>query len=253
MIWNMLTRAWWIVPILLISLFLKSRRGKGIIGESIVRVMASTGLPSDTYHRFHNLLLPTPDGTTQIDHVIVSKFGVFVIETKNMKGWIYGEADDVSWTQNIYGKKTKFQNPLRQNHKHVLAVVSFLNVPESTVESIIAFEGEAELKSELPAKVTVRDGFVRHIRSFTTEVFGDAEVAEMVERLQAALSGTNLADHRAHVHSLKARDDETREQRCPHCGQPLVVRTVKRGERAGHKFWGCSSFPSCRYRRQIAV
>jgi len=253
MMWTAITGAWWILPLLLFPLFLRSRWGKGVIGESLVRVMASSGLPSDTYHRFHNLLLPTPDGTTQVDHVIVSKYGIFVIETKNLQGWIFGQANQAMWTQNIYGKKTRFQNPLRQNYKHVLAVASSLEVPESTVHSIIAFEGTAEFKTEMPANVTVGNGFLHHIRSFTTQVFSDAEVAAMAGRLQAVRRNTRLADQRAHVRSLNDRSDETQEQRCPRCGEPLVVRTASRGERAGQRFWGCSSYPKCKYTRQIAA
>lgn len=73
-------------------------------------------LPSVTYVRFHDVMLPTPDGTTQIDHVFVSRFGVFVVETKNMAGWIFGSERGRRWTQVLPGgRKTSFQNPLRQN------------------------------------------------------------------------------------------------------------------------------------------
>src|SRR5690606_28337642 len=123
----------------------------------------------------------------------------------------------------------------------------------STVHSIIAFEGTADLKTEMPANVTVGDGFLHHIRSFTTPVFSDAEVVELAGRLQAVRRNSRLADQRAHVRSLNARDHETREQRCPRCGEPLVVRTASRGERAGQRFWGCSSYPKCKYTRQIAA
>lgn len=68
------------------------------------------------------MTLPTPDGTTQVDHVIVSRFGVFVIETKNHKGWVFGEERSRKWAQVIYRNKYQFLNPLRQNYKHLKAV-----------------------------------------------------------------------------------------------------------------------------------
>lgn len=34
--------------------------------------------------------------------------------------------------------------------------------------------------------------------------------------------------------------------RCPVCGCTMVLRTAKRGVRAGKKFWGCSEYPYCR-------
>lgn len=48
-------------------------------------------------------------GMTQIDHIYISKFGIFVVETKNYKGWIYGKTHDKEWTKNVYGKNTLFK------------------------------------------------------------------------------------------------------------------------------------------------
>lgn len=122
----------------------------------------------------------------------------------------------------------------------MLAVASLLEVTESTIHSIIAFGGTAELKTEMPANVTLGNGFLVYIRS-STQVFTEVEGAELAGKLRAVRSSASLADQRGHVRSLKARDDETREQRCPRCGAPLVVRTASRGERAGQRFWGCGS------------
>ena len=69
--------------------------GKGYMGEAKVSVTAWLALPKSTYTPFHDVTLPTPDGTTQIDHIFVSRFGIFVVETKNMGGWIFGR-----WTRN---------------------------------------------------------------------------------------------------------------------------------------------------------
>lgn len=250
-LWSALKVVWWLFPFAIVALFLGSPCGKGLVGEWIVRFLASRKLPPDTYHRFHNLIFPTLDGTTQVDHVIVSKYGIFVIETKNMRGWIFGQADQATWTQSIYGNKIKFQNPLRQNHKHVLAVANALQVQLETVHSIVAFEGSAELKTPMPANVTVGAGFIEYVRGFSDSVYTEAAVAKLVERLEAARRGSTWANQRAHVRTLQARDDETQEQRCPHCGELLVIRTAKRGDKTGQRFWGCSSYPKCRYTRQI--
>lgn len=68
------------------------------------------------------MTLDTPDGTTQIDHVFLSPFGVFVLETKNMRGWIFGSENQAQWTQQIFKQRFKFQNPTRQNYKHLKAL-----------------------------------------------------------------------------------------------------------------------------------
>jgi len=80
----------WVIPVLLLGLLLRSPWFKGMIGEAWGTFAAWVRLPADNYHRIHNVTLPTPDGTMQIDHIFVSRFGIFVVETKNMKGWIFG-------------------------------------------------------------------------------------------------------------------------------------------------------------------
>lgn len=90
---------------------------KGFIGEKIVAAILS-GLPKQQYRVVNNVMLGTEYGTTQIDHVVVSVYGIFVIETKNYKGWITGSEFGDYWTKNMYGKKYKFQNPLKQNYAY---------------------------------------------------------------------------------------------------------------------------------------
>lgn len=69
---------------------LTSSLSKGEMGERIVIMEAESMLNEDKYHLINDVTLRTEDGTTQIDHIIVSVYGVFVVETKNMAGWIFG-------------------------------------------------------------------------------------------------------------------------------------------------------------------
>jgi restriction system protein len=112
---QVLRSMWWIFPLTVIIGILRLPIVKGYFGELIVRLLAHWRLDKSIYHPVHNVTLATPDGTTQIDHVFVSRFGIFVVETKNMQGWIFGGANQAQWTQKIYKKSYKFQNPLRQN------------------------------------------------------------------------------------------------------------------------------------------
>ncbi len=76
--------------------------GKGLLGEWFVGLLLKFGLPKNEYFLLNDVTLPAEGGSTQIDHVVVSQFGVFVIETKNMKGWIFGSEDQAMWTQSLY-------------------------------------------------------------------------------------------------------------------------------------------------------
>jgi restriction system protein len=118
----------WVIPLMLLIGLLKSPWAKGHIGELLVRLFAHWQLDKQTYRRLHNVTLNTPDGTTQIDHVFLSPYGIFVLETKNMSGWIFGSEKQAQWTQKLYKRTYKFQNPLRQNYKHLKALEATLGV-----------------------------------------------------------------------------------------------------------------------------
>ena len=76
----------------LLKCVLKLPRFKGMLGEWKVKLGAKLSLPANSYYPIHNVTtLSLPDGvTTQIDHIFVSRFGIFAVEMKNMKGWIFG-------------------------------------------------------------------------------------------------------------------------------------------------------------------
>ncbi len=116
-----------------IYIAIKTSWFKGAVGEFIVNLKIRRYLDKKKYHLIKNVTLPTDTGSTQIDHIIVSEYGVFVIETKNMKGWIYGSYNQKTWTQKIYKYSNKFQNPLHQNYKHIKTLNSLLNLSEKQI------------------------------------------------------------------------------------------------------------------------
>jgi len=243
---NEVFKLWWIIPILLVIAVFKSPWFKGLLGEALVKFAARLRLPSETYHPIHNVTLPTPDGTTQIDHIFVSRFGIFVVETKKMKGWIFGSENQAQWTQKIFKKSFKFQNPLRQNYKHVKALESALDVPPETIHSVVVFAGNSTFKSPMPANVTSGGGYVKYIKSFREPVLSESEIQRVISQIQSGRLEPSRQTHREHIQRLKARGDLTTERKCPACGSNMVLRTAKRGPGAGNQFWGCSTYPKCR-------
>jgi Nuclease-related domain. len=116
--------------------------------------------------------------------VIVSRFGIFAIETKNMQGWIFGSERQAEWTQKIFKRSFRFQNPLRQNYKHTKALQAALQVPPEAIHSVVVFVGGSTFKTEMPANVTYGGGCVRFILSFTQPVFDTRQVQRLVQQLQ---------------------------------------------------------------------
>jgi hypothetical protein len=247
-----LSPLWWLVPIIVVIGVLNSPWFKGAIGEVLVRLAARLRLPSDTYHGVHNVTLRTPDGTTQIDHIIVSRFGVFVVETKHMKGWIFGAERDAQWTQKIFRRSFKFQNPLRQNHKHVKALEAALGIPANVIHSVIVFSGASAFRTSLPPNVVRRGRYIGFIKSFQYQVLSDAKVSEILVRIQEIRLPQSLSTRRQHIETLRARRDPLAERNCPRCGSRMVLRTAKQGAKAGGQFWGCSTYPKCKVVQRVA-
>lgn len=222
---------------------------KGKIGETLVQAGAAVMLPSSVYRQFHDVTLPTEGGTTQIDHVFVSVFGVFVVETKNMSGWIFGSEQDRIWTQVFPGgRKIKFQNPLRQNYGHVRSLedaLADIGLPRGAVRSVVVFVGDAKLKREMPVNVTVGPGGANYIRSFKAHVLSETQVAEICEAIESKRMEPSWETNRQHVRNVR-REGSPAARRCPRCGRKMALRTARRGQPAGKQFWGCEGFPDCR-------
>ncbi|WP_407507221.1 nuclease-related domain-containing protein [Vibrio parahaemolyticus] len=248
---NVLVQVWYLVPLLLIVSVFKSRWLKGVFGEFLVNRLLSK-LPESDYTLIKDVTLPTSDGTTQVDHIVVSKYGIFVVETKNMKGWIFGSARQKQWTQKIYRHSSKFQNPLHQNYKHIKALETLLGCSEEHLHSVIVFIGDSTFKTEMPPNVTYARGSIRYIQQFNDVVFSDndyARLTESINRLKLKRGVITDLKHRKHVKEVVASKVSSNE--CPRCGSEMVLRETKRGENIGKQFWGCSTFPKCRAVKQF--
>lgn len=246
----MIGKIWFLIPIAIIAAVLKSPWFKGFFGEFIINVSAKLFLDKKQYHLIKNVTLPTEDGTTQIDHIIVSKFGVFVVETKNMKGWIFGNPNQKTWTQKIYKHTSKFQNPLHQNYKHTKTLESLLNLNDQQIHSVIVFIGDSTFKTDMPENVTYGGGYLRYIKSKTQAVLSESEVNEIKNKIESGRltrSFKTNREHVAHVRNIVAEKESNNANVCPKCGSEMVVRETKKGQNLGKKFLGCSSFPKCRY------
>ena len=237
---------WWLLPAVLTIGFFKSAWFKGMLGETMVKLAAKLRLPSDTYHAIHDVTLPTPDGSTQIDHIFVSRYGLFVVETKNMKGWIFGSENQPQWTQKIFKQSFKFQNPLRQNYKHIKSLETALGISADLMHSVIVFTGDSSFKTPMPAMVTKGGDYIKYIKSFREPVLTEAEVQNVVFQIESGRLEPSWKTSRQHVQQLKKRFKSTTEKTCPRCGNTMVLRTAKRGSNAGIQFWGCSNYPKCR-------
>jgi len=223
---------------------------KGWFGEFVVDLSLKSGLDRGGYKVFKNVTLPTESGSTQIDHIVVAKSGVFVIETKCMKGWIFGGLRQKTWTQSIWGRSYKFQNPLRQNFKHVKTLERLLGLDERQIHSVVVFVGDCRFKTDMPENVVYGGALASHVKSKNAPVLSERHVSRIVDQLERVRLRPSLGTrirHVRHVRGVVARkSDRSDPPNCPKCGRAMVMRRARRGKFSGRKFWGCPDFPACR-------
>ncbi|MFC1495330.1 nuclease-related domain-containing protein [Thermodesulfobacteriota bacterium] len=194
---------WYFFPILVIILIIKTPWFKGLFGEFIVYFSAWLSLDKKKYHIIRNVTLPAYDETTQIDLIIISIYGVFVIEVKNMKGWIFGSQNQKTWTQKIFKHTNKFQNPLRQNYKHVKTLESLLGLKENQIHSVVVFIGDSTFKTSMPENVTYGWGYIRHIKSKKQKVLSEPDVAEMINKIENKRLVRSFKTNKEHIKNVR--------------------------------------------------
>lgn len=238
--------------IVLIAFFIflaKNRANiKGRIGEiSIARCLNL--LNHNDYKILNNVILQTKSGgTVQIDHIIVSVYGIFVIETKNYKGWIFGNENAENWTQVIYKEKNQFRNPIKQNWAHIYALKNLLaSFPNAKFIPIVVFTGSGILKEITANSIVVYD--TRLLRTIKNESKEENLLQKEVDDIIQLIESHNIEDKKAekqHVENIHKTIFENRQkaknQICPKCGNELKLRSGKYG-----KFYGCSNYPHCKF------
>lgn len=175
-------------------------------GEALLSRAVQRSFDAPSYHLLNHLTLQLEDGTTQVDHVLVSRFGVFVIETKHYGGWIFANAKQKSWTQVNFNAKFRFQNPIFQNFGHLRAIQTLLDfLPPEVIKSAVVFTGEAEFKTDVPQGVFTLPEFINYVREHTAEVMSMNRVQFCVGRLESMrLAITRMTDIE-HVRNLRQR------------------------------------------------
>lgn len=200
-----------IIALAVISVVISSPKFKGKMGEKVIQLQHKRFLDPTQYVLFNDCTLPTSDGlTTQVDHILVSPFGIFVIETKNYKGWIYGSEHQKTWMQTLYKNKYKFQNPIHQNYKHIKVLESLLQdvVTPDQLHSVIVFVGESTFKTVMPNQVFQGRAWVNFVKTFETPVFSDVKMRRIQHTIEKYSLERNRQTEKLHLDNLKKQHSE---------------------------------------------
>ena len=233
-VWQQLLDVVWLwlglaLVLAVLSRWLRSNAFKGWWGERKVRKWLQQGLNPQDYQCVHNITLRLADGsTTQIDHVVISPYGMFVLETKNFQGWIFGSEKQPTWTQSIYRHRSSFPNPLHQNWRHIKALEEVLQVPLQHLHSVVVFAGDSSFKTEMPAHVTQGSDCVAYIQRQQQVCWNAEQVAQWRQALSQKRLQASRATDQAHVANLRQRHAEPAIARkvLPSNGGKLAPRLV---------------------------
>ena len=233
----------------LILLITFSKRIKGIVGEKTISSILLL-LDKTEYKVINNIVLKSGAVTTQIDHLIISDFGIFVIETKNFKGWIFGGENSEYWQQVIFKSKIKFYNPIRQNHRHINALKTCLKeYPNLKYKSIIVFSTRATIKVNTSTDVIYSNQLLPFIKNYQEKNLSIDDKEIIFQKIKSD-NLINTFDKQKHIKSIKnriqKREKLINENTCPNCGDNLIRRDGKFGD-----FLGCKSYPKCKFIRNI--
>lgn len=177
-------------------------------GEVLVRRAITKYLSTNSWHLLNNITLKIDDTTTQIDHILVSRYGIFVIETKHYTGWIFGEERAKQWMQVVYGNKYPFQNPLHQNYRHVKAVQELLDfLPPEQIVGLAVFTGEAEFKTDKPLRIHSLQSLISHLTNLNEELLTENRMQFCVGRLECNRLALTQETDVEHQENLQARNN----------------------------------------------
>lgn len=219
---------------------------RGFWGERWVKDELNK-LPKTNYKILNNITISDEKGIHQIDHIVVSKYGIFVIEMKNYYGLIRGNEYWDYWMQYVGKNKRTFKNPIYQNYGHIKALANLLNIDENKFFSIICFSNQAKLK------VICKTPIVQTYEIALTIGKYQEEILDNIEQISESIIKNNIKDKKAkkeHTskiqNQIKLTEEKISKNICPKCGSKLVERKSKYGS-----FLGCSSYPKCKFTKQL--
>ena len=236
-----------IVLILVILFKINSSKIKGSVGE--FKVNTRLNFLGNEYISLNDILIKSSNGnTSQIDELVLSEYGIFIIETKNYKGWIFGNEKSENWTQVIFKEKHTFRNPIKQNWSHVYALKNVLSeFPNIHYFPIVVFTGDATLKGiESTVPVIYSNRLNSTIKNLSSEKCLSQTEVEKIKSILESVEITEKMARKEHVKNIKQNIVEKQLKIenliCPRCNGELKLRNGRNG-----KCYGCSNYPRCRF------
>ncbi len=218
---------------------------KGRFGELEVALVLGDNIENQKYI-LHDILFQTENGKTcQIDHVLINKNGIFVIETKNYSGKIFGSEKDHEWTQVLaYGsEKHKFYNPVKQNESHIYHLSKYLKAKD-IYNNIVVFLDDANINNVSATNVYSLEELPYLINYESAITLNTKQIKYYYNKLLTLQENSNITIEE-HINNIETNQFNIEHNICPRCGGNLVLRNGKYGQ-----FYGCENYPKCKFTKK---
>ena len=230
------------VTFVTLSIVLSRPSIKGKIGER--RVSKKINRLANRYGGYviNDVMIPGENDTTsQIDHIYVSPYGIFVFETKNYSGRIYGNDSQSQWTQVLaYGNtKNHFYSPVKQNETHIYRLRKLLDTNVNFYSVIIFVNGNTYY---IDSEYVISPSSIKYLISKdNVPTITNEEIDTIVNKIMECKNNP-IKTNREHVKEIKQTQSNIKQGICPRCGGELVLRNGRTGQ-----FYGCSNYPKCKF------
>ncbi|MDE7201805.1 MAG: NERD domain-containing protein, partial [Lachnospiraceae bacterium] len=221
---------------------------------------------------FNCYLNKEDDSTTEIDVMLICQGGIFVFESKNYSGWIFGNGKSKNWTQTLpvgkgQSKKISFYNPVKQNNTHIKYLKKLIG-DDIPVYSVIVFSDKCSLMNVNVSTKSARVIQCKEVKSMVDSLGGQTkhkldirQIYELYSRLypftqvNSEIKERHIGDVEKIIGRQKKENNNSQSVSllCPRCGAPLEIKMSMRGKTIGEKFYSCSTFPVCKYSRSIEI
>lgn len=187
------------IALWILSALVTNARLIGYVGELRVHNSLLKGLPSGSLI-LSDVMLPTPEGTAQVDLVAVVGNRVFSVEVKNRVGQISGQERDRMWKWRVDRRKGTFYNPVSQSRRHAKYLGELL---DQTVVPMVVFAGSARVDSNASCVFDSPRRLMPAILAACSGDVDDSDLASMSQRVaqrleDARLQGT-VKEKRQHI------------------------------------------------------
>lgn len=216
---------------------------EGKIGEARVSSILKKLAKKYNGYLIDDVTIPGENGkTSQIDHLLITDYGVYVIETKNYAGRIYGNDKQREWTQVLaYGNtKNKLYNPVMQNGTHIYRLKEICE-SELKLYSVVVFVRANINYVDSEYVYTLRE--LKHIVDADDEPV-ESSVTESYYKTILDYKLNPVKTNKEHVQEIRQMKKDIENNICPRCGGKLILRT---SSKTGKQFYGCENYPKCTF------